>query len=139
MSDVKEVKSELSLPNIYFLWMIFCIHSWAKKKFSFFTVFLGFRLAASSRNAANIHVAAEIIFINALNFKSSFRVWRSLVTFLNPSRLNVANWTGQMGVCELAHMCAAKNGHVVRNERMSGMRALISNQKALNGEQGQKL
>lgn len=42
----------------------------------------------------------------------------SFLRFLNLSKLNVANWKGQMGVCELRHMCAAKNGHVVGSERI---------------------
>lgn len=52
----------------------------------------------------------------------------SLLSFLSPSKLNVANWKGQMGMCKLRHMCA-KNEHVVRNERISKMRRFISEQK----------
>lgn len=63
------------------------------------------RLVVSSRKVVDIDVVAEIISANVLNFKSSFRVSMSVLSFLNPSRLNVATWKGQMGVCELKHMC----------------------------------
>lgn len=58
----------------------------------------------------------------------------SLVNFLNPSKLTATNWIGQIGLYEFTHMCAARNEHVVRNERISEMTACISKQKALNGE-----
>lgn len=71
VSDIKKGKIRTHcLPSIYLLWMIFCIHSWAKESF-LFTVFLGFRLVASSRNNVNIDMAVEAIFINAFSFKSS--------------------------------------------------------------------